>query len=404
MCFERNTESRGKANEKRRKKTHKVVQSERRSERLKRKAETMFRFFSRRKKTGTTAPASAFRHDLCAACCTAPRNGYFDLCASCYAAWHASPDSTAAGAAPSGGPRPFHHDLCAACRTAPRNGYYDLCSACYAAWHAAPDSTVAGTPPRAPAPECDEAAAGSTANPRKRAPPALWTRVTDPERIPHEDDDNCPICLCPLRDDDPDDDGDDDDDMNDDDDKGADGDAQQQPVVQLAKCGHFFHEACIAPCVCGGALRCPVCQAVAGLLTGTQPPGTMRVTTSRSALPGYPRCGTIVVSYDFPDGTQGPEHPHPGVPYAGTARQGFFPDNAEGRKVVRLLQLAWQQRVLFTVGRSMTTGCDNCVVWNGIHHKTSTTGGPTAHGYPDPTYLSRVQEELASFGITEEYL
>lgn len=359
--------------------------------------------FSRWKRRSPAAPAPApaparpFRHDLCAACCAAPRNGFYDLCASCYAAWHASPDSsTSAPQFPtaSASARPFHHDLCAACRTAPRNGFYDLCAACYAAWHSSPDSTTvaaagasaAGTPPAfAPAlPEIP--ATPETSRKKERAPPKLWERVTDPERIPHEDDDNCAICLCALRAD------------------PADPADAQQPVVQLAKCSHFFHEACITPCVCGGALRCPVCQAVAGLLTGTQPRGTMRVSTQRTALPGYPRCGTIVVEYSFPDGTQGPEHPHPGVRYAGTARQGFFPDNAEGRKVVRLLQLAWQQRVVFTVGRSMTTGCDNCVIWNGIHHKTSTTGGPTAHGYPDPTYLSRVQQELATFGITEEYL
>jgi len=221
---------------------------------------------------------------------------------------------------------------------------------------------------------------------RKKKGPELWKSVTDPEKIPHEDDDNCPICLCPLRADpnDPDD--------------------EQMPVVQLTKCSHFFHEACISPCVNNGALRCPICQAVTGLLTGTQPKGSMSTSTSSSSLPGYPGVGTITVHYNFPDGVQGPEHPHPGERYSGTSRIGLFPNNAEGKKVVKLLELAWRQRIVFTVGRSMTTGADNCVIWNGIHHKTSSTGGPTAHGYPDPTYLSRVQEELAAFGITEEYL
>lgn len=31
-----------------------------------------------------------------------------------------------------------------------------------------------------------------------------------------------------------------------------------------------------------------------------------------------------------------------------------------------------------------------------IHHKTGFTG---PHGYPDPTYLTRVLDELAQFGI-----
>jgi len=53
----------------------------------------------------------------------------------------------------------------------------------------------------------------------------------------------------------------------------------------------------------------------------------------------------------------------------------------------------------FTVGRSVTTGLDNQIVWNGIHHKTSYTGGAANFGYPDPTYLKRVKEELAFKGI-----
>lgn len=56
--------------------------------------------------------------------------------------------------------------------------------------------------------------------------------------------------------------------------------------------------------------------------------------------------------------------------------------------------------MIFTVGRSVTTGLDNQTVWNGIHHKTSTTGGASRFGYPDPTYLSRVKEELAAKGVT----
>lgn len=51
----------------------------------------------------------------------------------------------------------------------------------------------------------------------------------------------------------------------------------------------------------------------------------------------------------------------------------------------------------FTVNRSITTGQDDQVVWNGIHHKTSAGGG--AYGYPDETYLDRVTEELKEKGV-----
>lgn len=44
------------------------------------------------------------------------------------------------------------------------------------------------------------------------------------------------------------------------------------------------------------------------------------------------------------------------------------------------------------MGRSVTTGMDNQIVWNGIHHKTSLHGGSASFGYPDPTYLKRVKE------------
>jgi len=39
-------------------------------------------------------------------------------------------------------------------------------------------------------------------------------------------------------------------------------------------------------------------------------------------------------------------------------------------------------------------------VWSGIHHKTSPAGG--TFGYPDPTYLDRVTDELKARDITPE--
>ena len=45
---------------------------------------------------------------------------------------------------------------------------------------------------------------------------------------------------------------------------------------------------------------------------------------------------------------------------------------------MQLLEKAFQARLIFTVGRSVTTGADNTVVWNDIHHKTNPhrPGGP----------------------------
>ena len=71
-----------------------------------------------------------------------------------------------------------------------------------------------------------------------------------------------------------------------------------------------------------------------------------------------------------------PDHPNPGKSYKGTRRPAYLPDNAEGNKVLKLLQKAFKQRVTFTIGRSSTTGRDNAITWNDIHHKTNMDGGP----------------------------
>jgi deltex-like protein len=68
-------------------------------------------------------------------------------------------------------------------------------------------------------------------------------------------------------------------------------------------------------------------------------------------------------------------HPNPGMPYYGTSRQAYLPDNREGRQVLALLQKAFELRQVFTVGQSRTTGYDNVITWNDIHHKTSVNGG-----------------------------
>ena len=50
----------------------------------------------------------------------------------------------------------------------------------------------------------------------------------------------------------------------------------------------------------------------------------------------------------------------------------------------------------------MTTGQQDTVVWNEIHHKTEFGSNSTGHGYPDPNYVDNVLAELAAQGITED--
>ena len=72
-------------------------------------------------------------------------------------------------------------------------------------------------------------------------------------------------------------------------------------------------------------------------------------------------------------------HPNPGKPYSGTHRTAYLPDTKDGRQVLKLLKRAFDAKLLFTIGRSVTTGVENVVTWNDVHHKTSTHGGPTKY-------------------------
>lgn len=171
----------------------------------------------------------------------------------------------------------------------------------------------------------------------------------------------------------------------------------------LHKCSHKFCTHCIDEHFKVRPV-CPLCFVAYGVITGNQPEGSMHHTVSPIRLPGYEDSNTIVIHYSFIDGIQTAQHPNPGQVYEGTSRTAYLPNNTEGQKVLRLLQEAFRRKLTFTVGRSRTTGCDNVVTWNDIHHKTGTTGGADNFGYPDSTYLNRVTEELAALGVTEDTL
>uniref|UniRef100_A0A9J8C5U9 E3 ubiquitin-protein ligase n=1 Tax=Cyprinus carpio carpio TaxID=630221 RepID=A0A9J8C5U9_CYPCA len=165
------------------------------------------------------------------------------------------------------------------------------------------------------------------------------------------------------------------------------------------KCSHEFCRECIRRSVESLGPICPVCKEVFGKMEGNQPDGTMKVTKSRLSLPGYPQCGTIEIHYDIPSGIQMKKHPNPGEHFHGARRRAYLPDNREGKEVLALLHRAFNQKVIFTVGTSTTSGLKNAVTWNDIHHKTNTHGGPLNYGYPDPDYLRRVKDELKAKGI-----
>ncbi|NWH85566.1 DTX3L ligase, partial [Aegithalos caudatus] len=166
----------------------------------------------------------------------------------------------------------------------------------------------------------------------------------------------------------------------------------------LEKCKHAFCKICIEKAMTYKQ-ACPVCNTVCGVLTGNQPDGTMSTKTIRFSLPGYPNCDTIQIDYVMNGGIQTSSHPNPGQHYGPVHRIAYLPDNEEGREILKLLKRAFNQKLIFTVGQSRTTGQQSVITWNDIHHKTALVGGPTQFGYPDSFYLQRVRSELKAKGI-----
>jgi deltex-like protein len=123
-------------------------------------------------------------------------------------------------------------------------------------------------------------------------------------------------------------------------------------AFELEHCsGHFFHKVCIRQQLLLKG-RCAICALVYVVTMGNQPAsGTMQVAIhprGRVPLSGHEKDGTIVISYHFPSGVQGPEHYNPGARYSGTSRTAYLPDVPEGREVLGLLETCFQRRLTFT--------------------------------------------------------
>ena len=154
---------------------------------------------------------------------------------------------------------------------------------------------------------------------------------------------------------------------------------------RLNKCNHRFCKGCIEDYFKKNEPKCPTCGKK-GIIRGNQPEGgTM---TSNELL--VFSTNNIEIQYNIPDGIQGPSHPHPGERYQGIIFTARLCDDDKGRKMLKLLERAFEARLTFTIGQ------DNKVALN-IEHYTDFVGLFTTLYHVE--YLQRVQEQLAAKGI-----
>ncbi|XP_054729769.1 protein deltex isoform X2 [Anastrepha obliqua] len=179
----------------------------------------------------------------------------------------------------------------------------------------------------------------------------------------------------------------------------------QNPTIALTRCQHLMHLQCLNGMIIAQQgemsknlfIECPVCGIVYGEKVGNQPNGTMSWSIISKSLPGHDGQNTIQIVYDIASGVQTEEHPHPGRAFfaVGFPRVCYLPDCPLGRKVLRFLKIAFDRRLLFSIGRSVTTGREDVVIWNSVDHKTQ------FNMFPDPTYLQRCMQQLVHLGVTD---
>ena len=167
------------------------------------------------------------------------------------------------------------------------------------------------------------------------------------------------------------------------------------PVVKMGQCQgmHFYHKECLENQLNASSsklhVKCAICGISYGKQIGDMPPGTMQWNTVQMNL-GFPGCyEAIQINYSLHSGVKN------GVRYHGTNRTALLPNNNDGQEILTLMAESFRRKLTFVVGTSVTTGQSNCVVWGGIHHKTSPSGGFAHYGYPDETYFDRVKDEMA---------
>ncbi|KAG5849925.1 hypothetical protein ANANG_G00076870 [Anguilla anguilla] len=97
------------------------------------------------------------------------------------------------------------------------------------------------------------------------------------------------------------------------------------------------------------------------------------------------------ITYNIPSGIQKEGHPNPGKLFTRKAIGAWLPDNPEGRDVLKLLQRAFDQKLVFTI--VATNGAEDSVDFTDIPHATF----PAKCQWPG--FLQEVKAALRAKGI-----
>ena len=122
----------------------------------------------------------------------------------------------------------------------------------------------------------------------------------------------------------------------------------------------------------------------------------LRVSRDRRDLQGYPGAGRIIVRIE----AMAPDSLSDGRRLYVTHKDEthYLPDNDVGKELLRLLEVLHQEKLIYKIDKSNTTG-KFAITFN-FHLKTADSGGERNHGYPDMTYPSRALNEILGLAST----
>ncbi|KAJ0058352.1 hypothetical protein NL108_013427 [Boleophthalmus pectinirostris] len=158
-------------------------------------------------------------------------------------------------------------------------------------------------------------------------------------------------------------------------------------TVKRFKCGEVYCSDCIKVT----HLQCQTCgPREERKARGIQ--GQMTYAALPMSMPGFVKGPVVKITYCIPDGIQGDDDPSPGEFFTGGTFEAFLPDCERTRRLLPRLEKAFRTGHTFTVVKGK-------VQWDAIPHKTSLHGGKPS-GYPDSTYLNRLDSILTALGIS----